>query len=103
MKTKWVAFWSEFGVYLAAVIGVLFSRYLPEIMATGDVGSISLTIPKIGELVGAFVVAALVTYILDNKGDKEGKLKAIKRRLFNSFAYGIMWFQLMQTILGGLK
>jgi len=101
MKKKWLAFWSEFGVYLMAVFGVLFSRYLPEVMRSGDISMIALSLPRISEIVSACVIAALVTYIIDSKGDKDGKLKAIKRRLFNSFAYGIMWFQLMKTFFKG--
>jgi len=100
MKAKWINIFSEFGVYLATVTGVLVSRYLPAIMTTGDTSQVMLSAPNSSELIGAFVVAALVTYILDSKGDKDGKLRAIKRRLFSAFAYG---FSLCKRLLEGLN
>jgi hypothetical protein len=101
MKSKWLIALSELGVYLATLFGVLFSRYLPEMARAGDVSRIVLSRPGIGEIILACVVAALVTHIVDSQGDKDGKMRAIKRRLFSAFASGVMWFQLMQVFLKG--
>ena len=88
---------SEFGVYVMAVLGVLSSRYLPAMITQGgDLSRVVLSIPSIGEITSACFIAIVVTVIVDRGGDKAGKMKRIKRRLLNSFAYGMMWFQLVQ-------
>lgn len=110
IKIKNLEKWGNIGVYVLAVIGVLFSKYMPEIMASGDLSSIALTIPSIGELAGALMMAAVLVGIMEKakKDDdiakhREGKIRNIKKRLFHAFIYGIFWVQIIQTFIGNLN
>ena len=106
MKTKWLRLWSGLGVYAAAVCGVLFSKYLPELLRSQDISAIKLAWPSISEFVIALGLAAFVVSKTENdknltpeerEAAAAGKMKRIKRRLFNGFTYGVGCFYLLKA------
>lgn len=101
MKKNWIGFWSEFGVYIATVIGVLYSQYFVIIMKTGNLSGIVFMFPHLGEIINSCLVAGLVTHAMEQNSDPDGKILRIRRRLFNSFTNGVLWFSFIQTLIKG--
>jgi len=99
MKKNWIPFWSEFGVYIATIIGVLYSQYMITIIQTGDISSAIIAIPRLSEIINSCLVAGLVTHAMEQNSDPEGKILRIRRRLFNSFTNGVLWFSFIQTLI----
>jgi hypothetical protein len=77
---------------LAATSGIVLSKYIPA-FRTEQV--IQFVIPEIPRLVISFALAVGVVSATEIKGDTIGKKKNFTKRLFNSFAQGLMWHTLL--------
>jgi pyruvate carboxylase len=77
---------------LAATSGILLSKYIP---AFREGETIEFAIPEIPRLIISFALAIGVVSMTEIKGDIKGKRKNFLKRLFNSFAQGLMWHTLL--------
>jgi len=108
MKAKNLKIWYGIAVYFAGVFGVLFSKYIPALLQARDLSMIQLVWPTISEMVLSLPLAAIAVTLAENERgltDEEkamaekGKLKRIKKRLINSFVYGMCIFFVLEALL----
>jgi len=93
---KSLVFFEEVAMYFCAVAGVLLSRYIP--MARNilfEKQAVELSWPRGPEFFIACIMAMLVIFAMENKGDLAGKRRNLKRRIFASIANGAMWYTLI--------
>lgn len=78
---------------IAAAGGIMLSNYIPDFREGVD---IVFRIPSWGRLIMSFALSFGVLAMTELKGDKAGKKKNWVKRIYFSFANGIMW----NTLLG---
>ena len=101
LKQKYLI--QEISLYFATVVGVVISKYLPDMMKAlvEEVPTVKFHFSWF-MIVSAMCVAALVTFVLEKEGDVHGKMRNFKRRLLNHIAYGTFWYVIMEAIGEGL-
>lgn len=108
MKKKFLRAWSGLGVYIMGICGVLFGKYLPELLRTQDISSVVLTWPTVSECIIAIPLALVAVALSDNERNltpeekaaaRAGKIKRIKRRFVHAFLYGMGSLYLLKTFL----
>jgi len=94
-KEKFVSFLYEFGTYVATVLGVLLSKYLPKLQKTLEL-DIKSIVPSYAQLIGASIIALIITYIIEVQN--KDKVDHIKVRLLQHFVYGLAVQHILASI-----
>lgn len=88
---------AEAGAYVFTVLGVLFSQYIPALRKSLEVPLEDL-IPSAPQLIGASLVALLVTMFLEDQA--KDHFSNLKSKFARYFLYGVAWSQVFDSIFG---
>ena len=103
-KTKIVNTIREIVLYLTTVFGVMMSPFIPSLLQIIIYNKIPVFEASWHPIrIGVILfVALLMTFAIERKGDKAGKMKNFKKRMLTHLAYGAMWHAVLESVIKGI-
>lgn len=89
---------SDLALFIFTVVGVICSESVQSLRQLKQLKAFHFTWPTAPEVIGAIFVALILNYILDHKGDAEGKKKHFKQRALKHLIFGFFWVHIIDLI-----